>query len=454
MLPIRALALASIVLGCTLATHSPSSPSSAAPSAAPPPASIPTPSATGPAPSPLPTATTPPDVVLVVLDDMSWEDLFHVATPNMIGLALQGQVCTSFYTHPVCSPTRIGLNFGIYSVREGVVGALSHHDDEPAMPAERLALAQVLHAEGYATALFGKWHASTAGDGVTDENARRFGFEHWYAGVAGNIGKEGVASQINWHPIEDGYNAPVTHYSGDLITQEFETWWSQPSTRPRFASINYTTPHEPWTAPPPAFLPPGYTVGPNKRARFEASIAALDGFLGRVCAAIDLSTTYLLVLPDNGTPHNVVPPGSWYNGYKLTPWQGGVHVPLLVAGPGVAPGFNPHLMHAIDVPETILELCGLTAPFGFEDGESFAPSLFGAMPQRSPVVMQYKRFDPVTATLLVDDWAVVNANGMKLVSDAGVERMYRLSSDPFETTPLWMPQLHQSLKAVKQAIDP
>lgn len=451
MLPIRALALASVVLCIALTTRGTSaSPSVATATTAP----LPSIGAAPPASSTLLPPSSAPDVVLVVIDDMSWEEFFHVATPNMIGLALKGQVCTNCYVHPVCSPTRIGLNFGIYSVREGVVGALDHTDADNAVPPERLALAQVLQAEGYATALFGKWHVNTAGDGRPNEGARRFGFEHWFAGAAGNIGKEGSASQTSWRPIEDGHDGLVTHYSGDLITQEFEDWWSQPSARPRFASINYTTPHEPWTTPPAAFLPAGYTVAGNKRSRYEASIAALDGFLGRVCAAVDLSTTYVIVLPDNGTPHNVTPPSNWYQGYKLTPWQGGVHVPLLVAGPGITPGFNPRLIHAIDVPETVLELCGLAAPFGFEDGESFAPSLFGVMPPRSPVVMQFKKFDPATTTLVKDDWSVVDANGMKLVSEAGVERLYRLTSDPFETTPLWLPQVHQALKSVKEAIDP
>lgn len=410
------------------------------------PSSIPQPRAASPA--------APPDVVLVVIDDMCWEDLFHVATPNMIGLALQGQVCTSFYVHPVCSPTRIGLNFGYYAVREGVAGALNVHDVDAATPPDRLALSQVLQVNGYATALFGKWHVNTVGDGHLTESPRRYGFEHWYAGVDGNIGKEGASSQSSWRPIEDGYDQHVTQYSGDRITEDFEDWWSQPSARPRFASVNYTTPHEPWTTPPSHLLPPGYVTGLNKRSRFEASVAALDGFLGRICAAVDLSTTYVIVLTDNGTPHNVTPPGPWYKGYKLSPWQGGVHVPLLVAGPGVQPGFNSHLMHAVDVPETILELCGLTAPFGFEDGESFAPSLFGAMPPRAPVLVQYKRYDPATATLLVDDWAVINAHGMKLVSEGGIENVYRIASDPFEIMPIWMPQLAQSLKAVKEAVDP
>ncbi|QDU85979.1 Arylsulfatase precursor [Planctomycetes bacterium Pla163] len=396
-----------------------------------------------------------PNVVVVVIDDMGWEDLFHAPTPNMLALAQLGRLYPNFYVHPVCSPSRIGLNFGIHGVRDGVVGALDVSTGGlTGASIDRPSLAKVLKANGYATACFGKWHVNASEDGNGLEFARINGFEHWRSGSAGNLGKEGSASQIHWRPIDDGTKTLVQSYSGDRITTAFEDWWALPEARPRFALVSYLTPHEPWTAPPQQFLPANYVAGANKRARYEASIAALDGFLARVMASIDLADTYVMVLPDNGTPHLIPPPSHWYKGYKLSVWQGGVNVPFVVAGPGVVPGISERLAHVVDVPETILELCGATTPPGFEDGESFATSLFGPMAPRAPVMVQYKKYDDVTGALVVDDWAVVDANSFKLVSEGGVKELYHLLTDPLETTPLSAPGIVQTLTAVKEAIDP
>jgi arylsulfatase B len=425
---------------------------SAVPSTAPVRATASPPANAGPAPQTSPVAT--PNVVIVVIDDMCWEDLFHVPTPNMLALAQTGRLYPNFYVHPVCSPSRIGLNFGIHGIRDGVSGALDV--STPGLTGasiDRPSLAKVLKANGYATACFGKWHANAFEDGNALEFARINGFEHWHAGAAGSLGKEGSSSQIHWRPVNDGEKTLVHSYSGQLVTAAFEDWWIQPEARPKFAIVNYLTPHEPWTMPPPQFMPATYTPGTNKRSRFEASIVALDGFLARILAAIDLSDTYVMVLPDNGTPHQVPPPSHWYRGYKLSVWQGGVNVPFVVAGPGVVAGISERLAHVVDVPETVLELCGATAPSGFEDGESFAASLQGPVPPRAPVFVQYKRFEPSTATL-TDDWAVIDANSFKLVSINGVKELFRLASDPLETTPVFSPGIVQALTAVKEAIDP
>lgn len=399
--------------------------------------------------------TARPNVVVVVIDDMAWEDLELLPTPHLDGLIERGQSFTNFYVHPVCSPSRISLHAGVYGRREGVTSAMRVlHAEGKGLSEDRLTIGRVLHASGWATACFGKWHMNQNGTGRLPEAARRFGFEHWGAGCRGNIGREGLSSQSDWDRIDDGVVTKSTVYSSIALTHAFAQWWTQDhGDRPRFAVVNHLTPHEPWTVPPSALLPEGYNVGLSRRKRFEASVIALDHSIGHLVEQLDLDDTYLFVLPDNGTPHQVPPPSELYKGYKLSVWQGGIHVPLVVVGPGVEPRENSHLAHIVDVPETILELCGASVPYGFEDGASFAASLHGEMAPRAPVfvAIDNKDFDRDSVR---DDWAVIDADGMKLVSVEDEIDVYDLASDPYETTPIYAPQVRDRLRAVKDAIAP
>jgi arylsulfatase A-like enzyme len=121
-------------------------------------------------------------------------------------------------------------------------------------------------------------------------------------------------------------------------------------------------------------------------------LEAVDTELGRLIAALDLSDTTLFVMGDNGTwepasggPH---PTGHW----KGTMFEGGLHVPMLVAGAAVDPARVgseiPEIVMATDVFATVAEIAcsGETAP----DSVSLIPYLEGpsAPPQRGVVVSE------------------------------------------------------------------
>ena len=105
----------------------------------------------------------PPNVVLIVVDDMGYGDTgaygaTSYATPTLDRLAAEGVRFTDFYAaQPVCSASRAGLPASAYPNRIGIHGALgpaaTHgiHDDE-------VTLGELFRARGYATAIFGKWH--------------------------------------------------------------------------------------------------------------------------------------------------------------------------------------------------------------------------------------------------------------------------------------------------------
>lgn len=99
------------------------------------------------------------------------------------------------------------------------------------------------------------------------------------------------------------------------------------------------------------------------RAVYNLTISVLDTELARLIASLDaptLANTYIIFVGDNGTPGAVaVAPYNPQHG-KLTLFQEGVHVPLIVSGPGVANGVRSGAMvHTVDLYPTVLEMAGL-----------------------------------------------------------------------------------------------
>lgn len=126
----------------------------------------------------MPQAFNPPNVVLILADDMGYGDfsafnggLSH--TPTLDAL-IQESLCLSqhYVASPVCNPSRATLITGRYPHRTGSIDTLEWRG------LERLALrettiADVLKVAGYATGLVGKWHLG-AFDRRYHPNARGF----------------------------------------------------------------------------------------------------------------------------------------------------------------------------------------------------------------------------------------------------------------------------------------
>lgn len=366
----------------------------------------------------------PPNVLVIVVDDMGWEDVATAPLARLSAYASVGRVYTRYYTNPVCSPSRAALLCGEYPHRH-FIGTSLHLTG--GLPARTKSVADVFAANGYSTALFGKSHVMTAQLGAEAEAARVHGFETWRAGGIGNL-----STHYGWTRTDDGIRSFEPNYSTTVVIEETVAWWSA-TDGPKFAVLAPFAPHEPFQAPPSATLPPGYVVGALARDIYEASLASLDNQLGALLAVIDPAQTHVVFLCDNGTPHQVPPPNAQSKGYKLTPYEGGVHVPLVWWGPGVAPGVDESLVQVVDVPRTLLDVCGLVPVKGFGDSISFAQTLSGQAGARNYALLT--RFTPNGGlpTLVIDDWAVVRADGRKLVSHAGVQELYNLNVDPWET---------------------
>src|SRR5215208_5167682 len=105
----------------------------------------------------------PPNVIVILTDDQGYGDLGSyghptLRTPNLDRMAAEGQRWTSFYTAPVCTPSRAQLLTGRLAVRTGLDNGVLFPDSTGGLQPEEITIAELLKSRGYATAAIGKWH--------------------------------------------------------------------------------------------------------------------------------------------------------------------------------------------------------------------------------------------------------------------------------------------------------
>ena len=149
----------------------------------------------------------PPNVVLIVADDLGYGDLGCYGsetnqTPHIDQLASHGVRFTDFHSAgPMCTPTRVSILTGQYQQRFGRLfdGPLSGENQRHlGLPSSAVTVAELLKAKGYTTACHGKWHLGfrsphkpadqgfdefrglLAGDGDHHSHIDRYGNEDWW----------------------------------------------------------------------------------------------------------------------------------------------------------------------------------------------------------------------------------------------------------------------------------
>ncbi|XP_068048090.1 arylsulfatase A isoform X3 [Anomalospiza imberbis] len=112
-----------------------------------------------------------PNFVLVLADDLGFGDLGSYghpssATPHLDRLAARGLRFTDFYSSAaVCSPSRAALLTGRLPVRSGIYPGVFGPGSRGGLPLAEVTLAELLKAQGYATAMVGKWHLGYGNNG-------------------------------------------------------------------------------------------------------------------------------------------------------------------------------------------------------------------------------------------------------------------------------------------------
>jgi arylsulfatase A-like enzyme len=335
----------------------------------------------------------PGNVLLIVLDDVGVDQLGlygigpEVApTPTIDALASQGVLFRHAYANSECSPTRALIQTGRYAWRTGVGDGIAPADpftlshDEVLLPE-----AVVAGTDGlYTTSLVGKWHLSTLADNYYT-HPLDFGWG-WYSGAIDGVWEgayalDGLAmNYYDWERSENGAVARSTTYvENSAVDDALARIAAMPE--PWLTQVSFNSPHRPYHVPP-ADLFAGPALGDTiQKQYYHWMLEAIDTEIAKLLAGIDpavLASTTVVITADNGSLQNVVDPMFDLSRQKSTLYQGGVHVPLLVAGPLVdTPGREvDSLVAAVDIFATIADLAGADLDPEVEiDGVSFLPYL-------------------------------------------------------------------------------
>jgi arylsulfatase A-like enzyme len=400
-----------------------------------------------------PLAASAENYLVVLLDDVGVDKIGAYAeapdpgrTPTIDALAARGVLFRNAWANPTCSPTRASALTGRRAELTGVGIGLP---PGPGLDPDERTIADVLRERGYATAALGKWHLGRP------REALESGFDT-HRGTRANLGPGGY---FHWRKLVDGVDRGMQRHYATSATADDAIAWIGEQAGPWFAWLAFHAPHVPLHAPPDGLHSQGDLAGANEPALYAAMLEALDRELARVLEAAGTDTT-VIVLGDNGTYERAIePPFDPAHG-KQSLYEGGVNVPLIVAGPAV-PARNRGkeavaLVQATDLFTTLAALAG--SEEGAADSVSFAPQLADASaPGRSSVYTS--RFSPNGGPPDPASYerAARDARFKLIRRSSGPPELYDLARAPHEQHDLLLaplaPEAERSRTALARLID-
>lgn len=328
-----------------------------------------------------------PNILLLFADDLGYETLgsyggLDFDTPNLDQFAEQSIRFTRAYTSPVCTPSRMSYYTGRYTANHRYTKVLPVHlGTRDAVSFDRHpSIAQVLQRGGYATSVTGKWQLATLE--YHPNHIRDAGFDSW---CVWQIWREGEKTTRYWDPCfnQDGHIRQdiVERFGPDVLADYVIERMRQAKSanQPFYIHHNMLLPHWPLIQTPA-------DKSTGSQASLKEMVRYMDGLCGRLMRAVDelglRDNTWIIFMGDNGTDSKEARQtltGS-VTGGKHHLVEAGMHVPLLMVGPGSLPGGTVvrDLVDMADFFPTLCELTGLSVPASAQlDGVSFASRLLG-----------------------------------------------------------------------------
>ena len=360
----------------------------------------------------------PPNVVIIMADDVGWGDLGSYGggemrgapTPHLDRMAAEGTRFTSFYAQPTCTPTRASLMTGRLPIRAGFTLPLF-----PGIPGglhpDEVTIAELLEPAGYHSAVMGKWHL-----GEMDVNLPHTqGFdEFWgflfhcdaYIYEADRDWPEGTPFAERWNikGIVEAKKGGRSNEVEKIDAERLRTLDRDIAERsaayiaeradddaPFFLFTGFARAHYK-NFPHPDF------VGKSESGDYGDALMELDDNTGIVLDAIRdagiAEKTLVLWMSDNGPSLDTFPDSGYtpFRGAKGEAYEGGVRMPCIAWWPGTVPAgrSTDGIMTTMDVFSTVAALAGVDTPTDRPiDGNDQSAFIKGEAPSATNVVYYY-----------------------------------------------------------------
>lgn len=386
----------------------------------------------------------PPNIVLILADDLGWNDISMngpnatTQTPNIDAIAAGGVTFSQGYAaNATCAPSRAALMSGRYGTRFGfeftptptgfipIVGLVSDTQNRPlmpsratnsetsdvefsemGMPASEISLAEVLADRGYHTVHIGKWHLGQENGMAAHDQ----GFAESLLMASGLYGRRDDSSVIqarqDFDPIDRFLWAALSFaasfnggplfeppkYLTDYYTDEAVKVIEANKDRPFFLYLAHWAPHTPLQATQEDYDALAHIELHRERV-YAAMIRSLDRSVGRVMEALKANgledNTLVLFSSDNGGAGYIGLPdvNAPYRGWKISMFEGGIRVPFLARWPNGLPVGETYAapVHHFDMYATAAAAAGADLPSDRTiDGVDLAPYVLGTNEQEVP----------------------------------------------------------------------
>jgi arylsulfatase A-like enzyme len=403
-----------------------------------------------------PAAGRPPNIVLVLADDLGYAELGcqgckDIPTPHTDSIARGGVRFTQGYvTCPICAPTRAGLLAGRYQQRFGFEtnpGPEAYAAENFGLPLDQPTLAERLKAAGYVTGMVGKWHVGYKPELTPPKR----GFDEFYGFLSGahNYLPGGRRSELR-RGMET--ITGEKEYLTDAFGREAVAFIQKNKARPFFLYLPFNAVHSPLEAGE-QHLKRVEGIADPKRRTYAAMTVAMDDAVGRVLETLRREgleeNTLIFFLSDNGGPTpQTTSSNAPLRGYKGQVWEGGIRIPFMVQWKGKVPAgtVSSDPVISLDIVPTVLAAAGKPAsPDDKFDGVDLLPHLSGEK-SGLPHDVLYWRFHAKQA-IRSGDWKLVKEQRQ------GRWELYNLADDIGETKDLAerMPEKVKELERAWQA---
>ena len=338
-----------------------------------------------------------PNIIVVLVDDLGFNQISSYGggmangkfkTPNIDKLASDGVLCTNGYSSsPVCSPSRASLLTGRFATRFGyeftpttssmmkavnifskkneVVDGIYHNDrseniidiEQMGIPQSERTIAEMLKPEGYHNIHIGKWHLGHAKDFLP----RRHGFDESLRMDQGSLflpedDDDVVNAKIDFDPIDkllwgnlpyavnfnEGTRIKPEGHLTDYLTNEAVKAIEKNKNRPFFLYLAYWAVHSPLQAKKEDYEKLSFIENHEERV-LASMVMTVDRGVGKIRDVLKKNNiddnTIIIFTSDNGAPGYIGLPdlNKPYRGWKLTHFEGGVHIPYIVNYPNKIP---------------------------------------------------------------------------------------------------------------------